>query len=465
MMKSQKLLWLAAGAAVGALSDPGSAPAQYSSAVLAQNPLGYYRFNDAATLPPALVVTNYGTLGAIANGYAVGDPTLSSVTTYPFPVSGEPGVVGTSYRFSNNPLSAGNAITKVDVPFLDALNPQGSFSAELWVNVAQTPNDFYAPISAVNADSGGRFGWLIYTVSGGGWIFRLGSASGSGYAVSLSTANGLITTNVWQHLVVVYDAPASEAYIYVNGALAASGATAQFGANTSAELGHTGRSFRIGGSGLTGNYGTVAGNRGFDGWIDEVAFYSTALSASTVAAHYGTATTNNAGYHALVLASSPLAYYTLDEPAYTAPDPSTYPVAANLGTLGATANGAYTPGVAYSSSVPPFGGASVGNTAIALNGAIGSVQVSSNLDITGTITVVAWVQPTLNDNLRDIVDHGYGSSSEDFLRIVTAQNIGSPTLSPVPYYEFGSWDGSASHSVTYSFPPGDLGRWVFLAGT
>jgi len=465
-MRTRRILHLAAGVAALAAGGAGTAQADYASAVLAQNPIGYWRFNDAVTLPPALIATNYGSLGASASGFAVGNPLLNGVTPNPFPVSGEPGAVGSSYRFSNNPLNTGNCITKVDVPFSDAMNPAGSFSVEVWVKLAQIPNDLYGVVSSMNADSGGRFGWLLYANGSGasGWNWRMGSATGSGYAVSLTGPNGVLNTTSWSHIVAVYDAGASTATLYLNGAVYATGAVSDYGANTTAELGHSGRCLRIGGTGLNGNYGTVAGNRGLDGWVDEVAVYPGVLSASTVAAHYGTASTNSSAYHALVLASNPLGYYNLDEPAYTPPDPSTYPAAANLGSLGSTANGWYEPGVQMSPDAPPFTGASAGNTAIEVNGAAGSVQ-ETNVDVTGPITIMAWVKPTLTDNLRDIVAHGYSSSAEDYLRIQTAQNVGATSASGTPYYQIGSWDGNNSYYAQWAVPPGDVGRWVFLAGT
>lgn len=81
-MKSLKLLGLAVGAAAFAMGGAGAAGADYASTVLAQNPVGYWRFNDAVNLPPALIATNYGSVGAIGNGFAVGNPALYSVTTY-----------------------------------------------------------------------------------------------------------------------------------------------------------------------------------------------------------------------------------------------------------------------------------------------------------------------------------------------------------------------------------------------
>src|SRR6202030_4379204 len=101
----------------------------------------------------------------------------------------------------------------------------------------------------------------------------------------------------------------------------------------------------IGGSDFAGDLGSAAGNRGWDGLIDEVAVYATALSAGTIKDHFDCVTTNNAAYHNLILASSPVGYWPLNEPVYTAPNQSTLPLAANIGTDGAELNGTNFSGV------------------------------------------------------------------------------------------------------------------------
>jgi hypothetical protein len=115
----------------------------------------------------------------------------------------------------------------------------------------------------------------------------------------------------------------------VNGVPVASRAISGYRANDA-------RPFRIGTTcfdGLLGDIGTYAGNRGFDGWLEEVAFYGAALSANDIAAHYSAATTNGAGYASLVLANNPIGYWRLGEPGN--------PPAVNLGSLGTNADGNY----------------------------------------------------------------------------------------------------------------------------
>src|SRR5205085_7602644 len=139
--------------------------------------------------------------------------------------------------------------------------------------------------------------------------------------------------------------------------------------------------FRIGGTPFTGRQSTddipwpslagVTGNRGFDGWVDEVAYYGYALSANTIAAHFSAATTNNAGYAAQILADNPLGYWGLNESAATPPSATSLPIAANSGILGSQADGTNMWGVLAGQAGPPYAGFGLGNKAILNDGVSG----------------------------------------------------------------------------------------------
>jgi len=146
----------------------------------------------------------------------------------------------------------------------------------------------------------------------------------------------------------------SSVTLYVNGVQANTGAAGTFTANAT-------QPFRIG--------ATTIPNRTFDGWVDEVAFYSTALNAATIKAHYDAATTNGAGYATQILANSPVGYWRLGE--------SADPVAVNAGTLGAAANAKILLSTLPGQTGPTpsaFPGFESGNKAVGFNGSGGSVQ-------------------------------------------------------------------------------------------
>jgi hypothetical protein len=73
-------------------------------------------------------------------------------------------------------------------------------------------------------------------------------------------------------------------------------------------------------------------------------------------------------------------------------------------------------------------------------------------NFTGPITLEAWVRPRTLLPLQNILAHGFGTSSEVYLRQVFGQ------------YQAGAWGNMTGSGTTASVPPGDLGQWVHLAG-
>lgn len=361
------------------------ASSAYASAVMALNPIAYWRLNETNQPPPAGIATNSGSLGQVGNGFD-----FSGVQTF------QPGIVGTSYRFSNPGLSVGLLGSHVDIPYNAALNPAGPFTVELWVKPAQLVPDFFCPAASLDTSlnaGNSRLGWILYQASGSTWQFRVGNLSG--YTATLT--GGTVQSNAWHHIAGVYDG--TNVSLYVNGArVAGPTSAAGFVPNDAA-------AFRLG--------ATTIPNRTFDGWVDEVAFYTNALSSTVISAHYSAATTNNAGYGAQILASSPVGYWHLDEPAMVAS--GALPVAVNIGSLAPNANGAYEPGTLPGAAGVPNAGFGVSNIACLFNGA-GFIDVSPTfLDLFGPVTLVAWVKPAAaNGMLQSIISRG-GASYRLFL--------------------------------------------------
>jgi len=415
-----------------------SQAADYASTVLSFNPVAYWRLNETATVPQALKAANSGSLGEPGTGYGVLDVTL-----------GEAGVAGNAARFVNTGWTVGNCGSKIDISQNPALNPNGSFTVEFWAKPTSLVTDFFSPVASISTDANAtdRSGWLIYLTAANTWLFRIGgTGSYSGLA-----EGGVVRANAWQHVVGTYDATAKTVSIYVDGVLKA-GPVAATGGNGFAP--NLIRNFRIGGSTFNGTLGSYAGNRGFDGWVDEVAFYYGVLGADRVAAHYNTALNDNANYAAAVLADAPVGYWQLNESAYTAPDPSTFPSTANQGSAGTSADGVYQPGTTAGTDGPPFSGLGLDNQAASLSGVVGQITVpdAAALDFTGPVTLMGWVKPTSSGTMQSIVSHGPGSGSL-FLRI----NGGK--------YQMGGSDGTTETSASAPVPAGDVGNWVFLAGT
>jgi len=471
-LKTPKFISMAMGAAMIAAVSAITAQADYPSAVESLNPLAYWRFIATNTGPALNAVTNYSTLGSAANGYVV------------TAAKGTPGIVGNGILLSNPGGAAGYGYTFVDVPFNAALNPQPPFSIEFWANANSYSSDGngLTPLANFNPNDfggGDRAGWLFYLTGSGTWEFRLGN--NSGYAAKLDANAPLAALGSWQHVVATWDG--TNATIYVNGKAAGStpASVANWVANNQSPL-------RIGATPLTGdsaaetadgnyylplsNYPADSANRGWDGSVDEVAIYPSILSPATIAAHYAAATTageTQAGYSALVLASSPAGYWNFNEPAVTTPGTNTFPTITNFGTDGSAANGtlywgavADQPGVSGSA----FG---IATNAAFLDGENGyfEAQADPGLEFTNNVTLAAWVKPEAYDYFRNIISHGWdGEGSETFLRI----NRGYVTdyAGDGNYYEVGACDGEFGlfyDSALFPIPPGDIGNWVFLVGT
>ncbi len=440
--------------------------ADYPTTVQSYSPLAYWRFNETAVSPAQNSVANSGTVGSIANGYVVLDA-----------IKGQSGRVGNSVRFNNPGGAVAYCGSKIDVPFNPGINPGAPFSVELWAKPNNTGVDSGgisdSPLSCFNQNWNGganRSGWLFYMNHAGTWQFRLGLISG--YAAICTATGANATVGNWQHLVATFDG--ATVRLYVNGTQVGSVASAAgWAPNTQSSL-------RMGGTPLNGAISDSvspgfanatgqghSGNRGFDGWVDEVAVYPTQLSASAIKAHFDAATTNNAGYHAQIVAAGPVGYWGLDEAPVTAPDPSTFPILANSGSLGSAADGTNMWGAVTAQAGSGFPGMGVANTAVNFDSVNGYVALNDapGLHFSGNITMMAWIKPAVQDYFRDIIAHGWdGAHAETFLRI--SRGVGGTGAGDGDYYEVGVTDNSGYYDAAFfPIPPGDIGNWVHIAGT
>jgi hypothetical protein len=445
------------------------ADSPYSTYILSNNPVGYWRFDETAASPPLNVITNAGLEGAAGTGYVVNNGATS-------PTLGTNGLIGTSVFFSNPGGTVGACLSKIEVPWLPLNNTFPPFSVELWAKpTTLTDSTGLCPISNFSGDynfGATRDGWLFYVPASGAWNFRLGSHSG--YSLSLVVTNGFATLNTWQHIVATWDG--TNALVYANGVVVGGKYATVSGAapgNNSPYYGNPNSIIRFGGSPLAGNNnlypsaiaGTVKnGNRGWDGFVQHVAIYTNVLTPVQVAAHYSAASTNNAGYIAQIKASNPVGYWPMNDVPLATPT-APFPVAVNAGTLGSLANGTNFPGALAAKSGPGYGGFGADTNSVFFDGANGYMQVNetAGLHFTGNITLAAWVKPTEQDFYRDIIAHGINAvDAETFLRISSYDS----TYLDQAFYEVGSSDGVNYYdSALYPIPAGDIGNWVFLVGT
>ena len=231
----------------------------YKSTISGDNPICYYRLDEANT--SGTVATNLGSLGTAANG------TYSATGVVP----NCPGAL-TGGGDSDPSCGFDGVHGNVVVPYNAAFSSP-SFSFEVWALIANTNPPNYEAV--LNARVGSpQAGFTMYAIPNvpGYWQFWMGT--GSGWS-TIGATNYSLIANSWTHLVGTYDGT-NQAF-YINGNLVKLVA-AKFNPNTSGGL-----QIGVGGSAAAPSYPFTTN-------IDEVAIYTNALSAAQVANHYAAAT-------------------------------------------------------------------------------------------------------------------------------------------------------------------------------
>ena len=333
----------------------------YATNLLALNPTVYFPMHETAPATAADTETNYGTLGAVANGtYADWDVN-----------GGAPGnrciYHGFGGALAGDPDSAtffdfnGNTNSYLYVPHTSpqtTLTPP--FTIECWVWAAT-----------------GTFGDLV---SQDGTKLNTGNANNS-YGVRLSFGNNTSpanTTNIqvlvgsgtsmisyptsgslsllkWHHVALTTDGTNWD--LYVDGYPA--------GTAVHAFIPDSWDPLTIG-AGLWNNTGVQRICSGIA--MDEVAIYATNLDGGTIYTHYNDGVSGSPGqYYSDVTSLNPIMYYRMDGSVYTQPNSSTWLVMTNYGTV--AVNGVYTPGTAPGGVARPNNGAGAIDSALSGTGA------------------------------------------------------------------------------------------------
>jgi hypothetical protein len=189
------------------------------------------------------------------------------------------------------------------------------------------------------------------------------------------------------------------------------------------------------------------------GDMDEVAIYTNVLSGTTVAKHYSDATAGNTTlYTNDVLSASPIVYLRLDEPAYTEPTPSTFPVATNYGSFGSAGDGLYQPGTIPGAAGPAVDGFGAESYAVQINGLDAGVDAGGGslygtaLDPQGTppFSLTYWFRGNPADcypRFQSTIGRGDNSwrSSFDNGGLVRWNPGAGPELASAQNYDDGAW--------------------------
>jgi hypothetical protein len=464
----------------------------YEALIQADHPVVYLRMNE---IPPgADTAINYGetrAAGLATHTAEVRHPAASALDK-----RFEDGSAAYHYRNGNSTTT---------MPYLADNNPDAGipFTFETWIRPMSDKQGGQAPFNNRWVGGTGRTGWVVfqrnpnatYPASEGlGWNFRMYSGDGTSGQDILTETD--YTVGEWQHLVFTWQPQTDNGdpggngnhqwqgilTAYVNGVPVNTNESALYAANRAeTETSAPAADLAIG----SYNAASTLGNNPFEGDIDEVALYNNyVLTPDQILAHYQAGTNlflGGTNYETLVLTApftgperqGPKTYLRFN-------DTARYP-AINSGTLGVAADGNLVR-VANDSAgprAPGFAGFESSNTAVALDGAKqwASLNNPSGLNISGQITLEAWVKPSATQGAKArIVSHGPPTLS-DFLaadpplETNASLLIGNEVFLRIDdsgaNYMAGSSDGIVTNGVSFAVPSGDLGSttWIHLAAT
>ncbi len=266
-MKKSRESWLRTrrwlpGAAALLLGLPAAFAANYPTTILNDNPVAYYRLEETS-----------GTVAADSSGNHL-DATYVPNSTSAYPLLGQPGIDTNSVFFNG-----GSDFAHVDIPYNILLSPVNGdgvtgapFSAECWVQAtSQSTSDYTSPLAMSGA-------YTTAYANGSGWNFYQTQGPGSKWALfirggSVYTFNGpAVNLLQWYHLGVTFDG--TNATFYVDGQ-----------AQGSAPITYDAVDPLSAYDGSIGS-GPYTGHHPFAGGVDEVAFYTNALTAAQIENHY-----------------------------------------------------------------------------------------------------------------------------------------------------------------------------------
>ncbi|MGH7951811.1 MAG: LamG-like jellyroll fold domain-containing protein, partial [Limisphaerales bacterium] len=361
------------------------AQSAYFQAMTNLNPIVYFPLQETTQPPIGDVETNLGSLGP------VGDAVYSSINASK---SGGGATADGDTAVQCNGNNGGFLAVPIANPGVTL--PVGPFTVEAWVY----PNNYNREgiVSQTGPiGSGGVRGSSTQNNSSGwsltendvpslnnttvGWAFHV--YNGQGSTGPTNGAEAYIITpyaiNQWYHIVGVFDGANCQLYI--------DGTNIDSLANATNIINHysmTGTQAQDTWDPLCIGCGRGLNNNRFVGGIDEVAIYTNVLTQAEIAAHYAAASSASP-YSTTILADNPYMYWRMNSPNYTAPDTSTYPTAANYGsvTLTTAAGNPSSYGTATQPGVPgpQFPGMLDPNNvnasyAVAINGIGGTANVN-----------------------------------------------------------------------------------------
>ncbi len=273
--------------------------ADYPTTILADKPIVYYRLEETS---------GSTAVDSSASGLFPGDYNYSSDNLYP--ALGQVGIDTNSIHVSASDPS------DVTAGYYPELNQQAPFSFEIWAEpTSLDPVNYRCPVGNFSGWTAHPTGWYVYQTPGTPCTFAF-VLQPAQYWIAYSG----VTPGKWYHLVGTYDG--TNATFYVNGVAVAAPLPVPVFTNNAVYN--------------PGGYPLGIGERGdysqfFDGNLDEFAYYTNALTAAQVLAHYQVGTNSfrpgaiapsllqdvasttvyaglPASFHVLAAGTAPLAY-------------------------------------------------------------------------------------------------------------------------------------------------------------
>jgi hypothetical protein len=250
-------------ACAGLFSTVGATAVSYPYVILADQPVAYYRFEDPAN--------STSIIDSSASGAHAGEVHFDSLGAYP--KFEQPGIGSNSVSFHLYTDTGVAQNSHIEVPYTPDLNQPGPFTVECWARPASWGSVYRCPVGNFGGWATSPVqGWHFYQTPGVGatsgwvWVQKGGNIWLGGVAV---------TKNKWDYLVGVYDG--TNVTFYVNGVASGTFKDTAPALNASQPL-------TIGGNPSGGWY--------FDGSVDEVAYYTNALTLDQIQMHYAVGLTN-----------------------------------------------------------------------------------------------------------------------------------------------------------------------------
>lgn len=239
-------------------------PISYSEAVLSDNPVAYWRFNETDTAGGLVDhADDPATQAGSQNGNFTGEP-----------IFGEPGALlsddDPAVRWNPNDDSGQDYATVTGLPISD------SFTVELWGKSATEKWNVFGWLASAREANG----FIVhpdedrYGNTGTSWDGYVHDSSGNHHSIAeheFSTSD--LDIQDWHHYVITFDDASDTGRMYLDGRMVGEDTSMTFSRDATGTI-----NLLLGRDKNNGRYG--------DGWLDEVAVYLEPLTETQIQTHY-----------------------------------------------------------------------------------------------------------------------------------------------------------------------------------